>query len=273
MPTKKNSKLSPRGEAGKAQNSKPQLKTKKITKKVIKVKKAPLKISKLENKIPVSKSTKVGSLTASVFDTKGKVAGSVNLPTEIFGAKVNNPLMSQAVRVYLANQRLGTVKTKDRGEVHGSTRKIWQQKGTGRARHGSRKAPLFVHGGIAFGPKPKDPSLNLSKKMKTKALFSALSSKLKDKEIKIVKGLETIAPKTKIMCEILKNLEVSDKKILLVMPKLKELKNIYRASRNIEGVEILSANTLNAYRVLDNKLILLMKDAIDTIKNTFIKKE
>ena len=194
------------------------------------------------------------------------------LPSEIFGAKINDSLMSQAVRVYLANQRQGTVKTKDRGEVNKTTKKIYQQKGTGRARHGSKRAPIFVGGGLAFGPRPRDFSLNLSKKMKTLALFSALSSKLKDNEIKIVKGLETVIPKTKIMAGVLKSLGIEDKRILLVMPKAgKESESVYRASRNIEGVEILSANTLNAYRVLDNKLVLLMKDSIDVIKDTFMK--
>lgn len=216
---------------------------------------------------------KATSLNASVFDTKGKVVGSLSLPAEIFGAKINDSLMSQAVRVYLANQRQGTVKTKDRGEVDRTSKKVWQQKGTGRARHGSRRAPIFVGGGVVFGPRPRDFSLSLSKKMKTLALFSALSSKLKDRELKIVRGLETITPKTKIMAVILKNLGIQDdNKVLLVMPKVgAESQSVYRASRNIEGVQILSANTLNAYRVLDNKLILMMRDSVDVIKNTFMK--
>lgn len=215
---------------------------------------------------------KRASLSASVFDIKGKIVGHVGLPAEIFNAKINDSLMSQAVRVYLANQRQGTVKTKDRGEVNKTTKKIWQQKGTGRARHGSKRAPIFVGGGLAFGPRPRDLSLNLSKKMKTLALFSALSSKLKDNEIKIVKGLEALEPKTKIMVGILKNLGIQDdKRVLLIMPKPGESQNVYRASRNIEGIEILTANTINAYKILDNKLVLLMKDAVGVIQNTFVK--
>ncbi len=231
--------------------------------------KVQVKTKKLAKKVAVKKS----GLSVSVFDIKGKIVGHVGLPAEIFGVKINDSLMSQAVRVYLANQRLGTVKTKDRGEVNATTKKIWQQKGTGRARHGSKRAPLFVGGGLAFGPRPRDFSLNLSKKMKTLALFSALSSKLKDSEIKIIKGLESITPKTKIMSGILERLGIQDdKRILLVMPKVgPESQNVYRASRNIEGVQILSANTLNAYRVLDNKLVLLMKDSIGVIKDTFMK--
>lgn len=213
------------------------------------------------------------SLRAEVYDTNGKVVEKINLPKEIFGAKINKPLLSQAVRVYLANQRLGTAKTKDRGEVHGSTRKIWQQKGTGRARHGSKRAPIFVHGGIAFGPRPRDYSLNLSKKMKTAALFSALSSRLKDQKIKIVDGLEKITPKTKIMTGALKNLGLSDnQKILLIISSSKDsLQNIQRAARNIEGIEIANSSNLNAYRILDNKSILLMKTAIDAMESNFLK--
>jgi len=231
------------------------------------------KIAVSASNAAAAKPARAGSLKASVFDIKGKIAGHIQLPSEIFGAKINDSLMSQAVRVYLANQRQGTVKTKDRGEVNATTKKIWQQKGTGRARHGSKRAPIFVGGGLAFGPKPRDLSLSISKKMKTLALFSALSSKLKDQELKIVKGLETIAPKTKLMAQVLENLGIkNDKRVLLVMPKAgKESENVYRASRNIEGINILTANTLNAYKVLDNKLVLLMKDSIDVIKDTFVK--
>jgi len=228
---------------------------------------------KVETRIVVVKTTKEKKLSVSVFDTKGKAASSISLPAEIFNAKINDSLMSQAVRVYLANQRQGTVKTKSRGEVNRTTKKIYQQKGTGRARHGSRRAPIYVGGGLAFGPKPRDLSLNLSKKMKTLALFSALSSKLKDNEIKIIRGLESIEPKTKIMAEVLRNLGIDDdREILLVIPKAgNESQSVYRASRNIEGIDILTANTLNAYSVLDNKLVLLMKDSINVIKDTFVK--
>lgn len=249
------------------------LKVKKPAAKKVVVKKTPEVVKKTKVKAKISVSTKTGSLNASIYDIKGKVAGHMELPVEIFGVKVNSPLISQAVRVYLANQRQGTAKTKDRGEVDRTGKKIWQQKGTGRARHGSRRAPIFVGGGRVFGPRPRDFSLHLSKKMKTRALFSALSSKLKDSEIKIIKGLETISPKTKIMAEILKNLEIDGKKILLVMPKVDSTtQNVYRAGRNIEGIQILTANTINTFRTLDNNLILLMKDSIDVLKDTFLKR-
>lgn len=252
-----------------------QAKSQKLAKKIVAKKlvaKKSVKTIKVEAKLPISKPSKAG-LTASVFDTEGKVAGHVDLPPEIFNAKINNLLVSQAVRVYLANQRQGTVKTKDRGEVNKTTRKVWQQKGTGRARHGSRRAPIFVGGGVVFGPRPRNFSLSLSKKMKTLALFSAFSSKLKDQELKIVKGLNLIEPKTKIMSGVLKKLGVEDnKRVLLVTPKPDlNLQNVYRAGRNIQNVEISNANMLNAYKVLDNKMIILMKDAIGVLKDTFLK--
>ena len=261
------------------QKSKVQAKTKKSVKKVT-VKKVTvkpitksLKTTKIEAKVTVAKPAKTIGLNVPVLDIKGKVSGHIDLPSEIFGAKINNSLMSQAIRVYLANQRQGTSKTQDRGEVDRTTKKVWQQKGTGRARHGSRRAPIFVGGGRVFGPTPRDLSLNISKKMKTLALFSALSSKLKDNQIKIIKDLETILPKTKLMAQVLKDLEINGvSRVLLVIPKSgKESENVYRAGRNIRGMEILSANSLNAYKVLDNTLVLLMKDSIDSIKNTFIK--
>src|SRR3989344_7875158 len=141
---------------------------------------------------PVVAKSLAKGLKADVFDLSGKVTTTVTLPEYLFGAKVNRPLMAQAVRVYLANQRAGTQSTKTRGEVDGSTRKIYRQKGTGRARHGGIRAPIFVGGGIAHGPKPHDFSRELPQKMRRAALFSALSGKLKDGEVKIMKNLDKI---------------------------------------------------------------------------------
>ncbi len=215
-------------------------------------------------------------LTMDFFDMKGKVEEKVHLPKEIFGAKINNQLMAQAVRVYLANQRMGTASTKTRGEVSGSTRKIWAQKHTGRARHGSRKAPIFVGGGIVFGPTHRDFSLKLSKKMKRLALFSSLTSKFKNGEIKGITGFEKIDPKTKLMALALKNLGISDKdkKVLLITPSSeKDFENVYRASRNIKNINILNASMLNAYEVLNNKLIVLMKESLGIIEDRFLEKQ
>lgn len=251
---------------------------KKITVKKTVVKKAAVKpvakkAEKIEAKIVAS--PRGTGLNASVYDLQGKNAGHIQLPEEIFGAKINNTLMSQAVRVYLANQRLGTAKIKDRSEVDRTTKKIYRQKGTGNARHGSRRAPIYVGGGKVFGPTPRDFSLSLSKKMKRLALFSALSSKFKDNEIKIIKGLEAIEAKTKKAVEVLKNLQIKkSSKILLVLPKTgKELENVNRATRNITGVEVLAASSLNVFKVLDNSTVLIMKESIDNLKNIFLSKK
>lgn len=218
-------------------------------------------------KAPVIKST--GGVKVEVYDVKGKVVENMNLPKEIFGVDINNPLMAQAVRVYLQNQRRGTSRTKSRGEVSISTRKIYRQKGTGRARHGAASAPIFVGGGIAHGPKPRDFSLSLPKKMRKAALFSALSSKIKDGEIKALSGLEKIEPRTKKMAEVIKAMKLTGK-ILLVIPDSKQ-ENVVRAGRNIQDVRVMSANLINTYEVLNNKQIIFMKDSIESLRTTYFK--
>ncbi len=218
----------------------------------------------------------VGGLNVDCYGISGKVLNKVNLPKEIFGAKVNDRLMAQAVRVYLANKRKGTASTKTRGEVDLTTKKAWKQKGTGRARHGAKSAPIWVGGGVAFGPKPRDFSLKITKKMKKAALFSALTMKLKDAEIKFIEGLSKVEPKTKEMTKIIKNLDLENKnkKILLIIPEFKnKFENVYKAARNIKGVNILSANMLNTYDTLNNKILLFEKNAIETLEKTFLKKE
>lgn len=210
-----------------------------------------------------SSGTKRGPLIVDVYDIKGKVVDTISLPKEIFGAKINNQLMAQAVRVYLANQRRGTVSTKTRGEVKGSTRKIYKQKGTGRARMGSIRSPIRVHGGLAHGPKPRDYSLKFPQKMKRASLISALSGKLKAGEIKVVKGLEIISPKTKVMASVIQNLGLNAKKNKILLVLSQKLDNIKRAAGNIEGVDISLVNQLNTYEVLRNKTILFTRQTIE----------
>lgn len=217
-----------------------------------------------------SKKLKARGLLVDVFDMKGKVVGKASLPKEIFQVKVNEKIMAQAVRVYLANQHQGTASTKTRGEVKGSTRKLYRQKGTGRARAGSLRSPLRVGGGIIFGPKPRDFGLHISKKMKRTALFSALSSKLQDKAIHIIEGLESIEPKTKQMAQVLKsNTMPAERSILLVLPK--DLANVKQAARNIKDLEVTEARLLTTHTILVNNKMLLMKDAIDTIGKIWSK--
>ncbi|OGH10994.1 MAG: 50S ribosomal protein L4 [Candidatus Levybacteria bacterium RIFCSPLOWO2_01_FULL_36_13] len=198
----------------------------------------------------------------------------MSLPKEIFGVEENKSLLAQAVRVYLANQRSGTAKSKSRGEVNISTRKIYRQKGTGRARHGAASAPIFVGGGVAFGPRPHDFSLKLSKNLRRKALFMALSSKLAEGEIKIVSGFEKLEPKTKNMAQAFAKIEKEGKKrnLLLVTPDSTEkYVNVVKAARNIKGVEIMPSSLLNTYQVLKAKELLFMKEAINTLKESAAK--
>ena len=145
-----------------------------------------------------------------------------------------------------------------------SRRKIYRQKGTGRARHGSIRAPIFVKGGVVFGPKPRDFSLKLPKKMKRAAVISALSSKFKDGEIKVYSGLDKIVPKTKIMAKLLKASNALDGRILLITSANSKdgLQNLYKSARNIKDLDILPVNMLNTYVILNNKQILFMKEAV-----------
>lgn len=222
-----------------------------------------------------------------VLATSGKKVGTAMLPKEIFGVKVNEDLIAQAVRVYLANQRKARAKTKRRGEVVGSRRKIWRQKGTGRARHGDRYAPIFVGGGVAHGPTGRENwKLKLSKKMRRKALFSALTSKLKGGEIIVVTGFEKMKPKTKEMVKIIKNLKFKMKKpasrdsggmdklkskISIILPET--LENIIRAGRNISNLKLVQANLLNTYEVLNGGTLIFTKDSIKALKETFLEEK
>ncbi len=222
--------------------------------------------------VPKTAPTTTANLTVSVYGLDGKVSGKVSLPKEIFGETVNKKLLAQAVRVYQANKRQGNANTKTRGEVDGSTRKIYRQKGTGKARHGSLRAPIFVKGGIVHGPRSRDFGLDLPKKMKRKALFSALSGKLMDGEIKVLSGLENITPKTKQFAAVLEKLafEGTNKKLLVVAPD--SFENAKRASRNLTGITNTSALRLNALEVLSSKNLLISKEAITEMETYFLKK-
>lgn len=222
------------------------------------------------------KQIKEDKLITDIYNTHAEIIGKINLPEEIFKAKINPVLMTQAVRVYLANQRLGTHSSKTRAVVSGSTRKIYRQKGTGRARHGDIKAPIFIGGGIAHGPKPKDYSLLLPQRMKKQALFSSLTDKFQEGRIKIISGLETIEPKTKKMVKVLNNLYfASDRKkpqkVLLVLPEKQE--NVFLAGRNLNYLQISQAKLLNTYEVLNNQNLLFTKEAIQILEKNFLKKD
>jgi large subunit ribosomal protein L4 len=210
---------------------------------------------------------------ADLLTISGERAGKLDLPKEIFAAQVNPPLMAQAVRVYLANQRRAQPKTKTRSAVNRTKAKWYRQKGTGRARHGSRAAPIFVGGGVAHGPTgEQNYQLKMAKKMKKAALFSALTSKFKNGDILLVKGLDKVRPKTKRMAEILKKFQISNSKfqILLVLPK--PLKNLILAARNLKNLEIVKAADLNTYHVLANEKLIFLPESIEKLKEVFLKK-
>ena len=197
---------------------------------------------------------------------KEAVTGTVKskLPESLFGGKVNEILLAQSVRVYLANQREGGAKVKTRGEVEGSTRKIYRQKGTGKARHGSIRAPIFVGGGIVFGPVTRDYHLSMSKSMKRKALISALSAKAKDTIVD--EGLDTIELKTKLVVAKLADLGATEK-VLLVVPH--GATTLIKAARNIHSLDVLDAKGLNPYAVLMHKKIVFTKKALEESKAHF----
>lgn len=203
------------------------------------------------------------ALQADVYGVDGKVSGKVSLPKIVFGAKINSILMAQAVNIYLSNQRKAHAKTKTRGEVIGSTRKIYKQKGTGHARHGDIKAPVFVGGGKAHGPNgEQNYKRSFPEKMREVALNSALSSKVKDEKVMILDGAETMEGKTKEIVKIINGFPLKSKKgeILIVLPK--KMEKFSRAVRNIEGVTLTNVKNLNTYQILTSDLIVLTKEAL-----------
>lgn len=214
-------------------------------------------------KEPIKKPIRRASaLSIPVYSLTGRAAGTLALPKEIFGKEVNKQLLAQAVRVYQTNQKVFTASTKTRGEVEGSTAKIFRQKGTGRARHGSIRAPIFVGGGIVFGPKSRKVRLDLPKKMKKAALVSALSDKANDKSIVGLTGIDKVSGKTKEIVKLLEKLKI--KNALIVTEGKND--NIIRAVRNIPGVDVLNADLINAYEILRHEMLLLTKAAVKGLK-------
>ena len=218
-------------------------------------------------KEPIEKPKKSG-LLVEVLDSTGKVSGTLELEKEVFGVKPNKNLIAQAVRVYLANQRLGNAQTKTRAQVRGGGRKPWRQKGTGRARIGSIRAPHWRGGGVTHGPQMRDYSLEFPKKMKKAALISALSSKYSEKNIIVLNKLEFKEAKTKAAALLIKNLELKGK-TTIVTDKIES--NESRAVKNLEGAKLISAVDLNTYEALNNKKLLLTKGAVEKIQERLSK--
>ncbi|NLJ41481.1 MAG: 50S ribosomal protein L4, partial [Clostridiales bacterium] len=191
-----------------------------------------------------------------VFNTEGKAVGEIELDENIFGVKINEALLHQVVRMQLNNKRQGTQSALTRAEVRGGGAKPWRQKGTGRARHGSIRSPIWVKGGVAFAPKPRDYSFKVTRKMRRLALKSALTSKAAGKEILVLDSLELSQPKTKEMVKVLKNLEVQGK-ALVVLPERNE--TLSRAAGNLQEVKLASVNTLNVLDILNYDKFIITK--------------
>ena len=209
-------------------------------------------------------------MKVSVYDQQGKEIGQTLLPKEIFDVKVNPDLLHQVVVSQMANRRQVLAHTKDRGEVSGGGRKPWRQKGTGRARHGSIRSPLWRHGGVTFGPtKARVFKKKINKKMKRKALLMVLSAKAKEKTLIVLDNLKIEKPKTKLVAGILKKLPCQQQSCLIALPGMD--KNMISASRNIARVETRQAKDLNALDLLNFKYLVMPKSAIKIIKETFSK--
>jgi len=205
-----------------------------------------------------------------IFKTDGKSSGKkMDMPKDIFGIEPNDHAIYLSIKAYLANQRLGTHKSKERSEVRGGGKKPWRQKGRGGARAGTNRSPLWVGGGRIFGPRPRDYSQALPKKVKSLARKSAFSYKIKDEQVIVLEDFDFEKPKTKEFVNILEALNVLDKKVLLLTNGKQE--SVYKSGRNIPKVKVLEANKASAYDILNNQILILQKSTVDVISESFGK--
>ncbi|MCD4782405.1 MAG: 50S ribosomal protein L4 [Candidatus Eremiobacteraeota bacterium] len=198
-----------------------------------------------------------------IYNMEGEKQGVISLSEDVFGLPANIPVLSQALIRQLANRRRGTASTKTRGEIRGGGRKPWRQKGTGRARHGSIRSPLWVGGAKAFGPKPRDFSQKMPKKMRRLALKSALSSKVSDKDMIAIDVLEFEAPKTKVFIEMMKNLKLEEKALFIIEQKNRSLE---KSASNIPGVKVITTDSINIHDLFKYKHLVMTKDAIEKVE-------
>ncbi|MDW7667277.1 MAG: 50S ribosomal protein L4 [Bacillota bacterium] len=200
----------------------------------------------------------------ALYKMSGEQAGEIDLNDDVFNIEVNEHVMYEAVKTYMANQRQGNQSAKTRSEVRGGGRKPWRQKGTGRARAGTIRSPLWKGGGVVFAPKQRDYSKKLPKKIKRLAMKSAFSSKVLNDEMVVLEELKLDDIKTKKMIEVLNNLKV-EKKALIVTDD----KNVYYSSRNIKGIKTASINTLNVYDILNYEKFIITKDALKKVEEVY----
>jgi large subunit ribosomal protein L4 len=203
--------------------------------------------------------------TVGLFNKEGQKVDEIQLSDSVFGFEVNTDALHQVVVAQLANKRQGTQSSKTRSEVSGGGIKPWRQKGTGRARQGSIRAPQWIHGGIVFAPKPRDYRVSVPKSMRKVAMKSALSSKVLDNQLVVIDSLEVAVPKTKEMVAVLKAFNAN--KTLIVTAEANE--NVYKSARNIEGVAVLPVNNLNVYEILKYEKFIVTKDAVSKIEEVY----
>ena len=209
-------------------------------------------------------------MEVSVLNINGQETGrKVTLNDAIFGIEPNDHVLYLDVKQYLANHRQGTAKSKERSEHTGSTRKLGRQKGGGGARRGDINSPVLVGGGRVFGPKPRDYRFKLNKKVKILARKSALSYKVKDNNLIVVEDFSLDVPKTKDFINIAKNLKVEDKKTLVVLPNIN--KNVYLSARNVQKAEVMTANAINAYKILNADVLVITESSLQTIDSILNK--
>lgn len=206
-------------------------------------------------------------MKVNIVNTSGAETGkSITLPKAVFGIEPNDHAMYLDVKQHLANKRQGTHKTKDKSEVSYSTRKIKKQKGTGTARAGSIKSGVMVGGGRFHGPRPRDYSFKLNKKLKQLARKSAFTYKAKDKEILVIDSIAMEQARTQDYLNVMVNLNLADKKTLLVLPELN--KNVYLSSRNLPKAKVMIASDVNTYEILNAQNVIIVEDAVKVIENT-----
>ena len=209
-------------------------------------------------------------MEVNVYNIKGEDTGrKITLNESIFGIEPNDHVLYLDVKQYLANQRQGTAKSKERSEIAGSTRKLGRQKGGGGARRGDIKSPVLVGGGRVFGPKPRDYRFKLNKKVKVLARKSALSYKAQENAIIVLEDFTFDAPKTKDFVNITKNLKVDGRKMLLALPEVN--KNVYLSARNLQRTEVMLASNINAYKVLNADVLVLTENSLKTIDGILTK--
>ncbi len=204
---------------------------------------------------------------AKLYDFSGNYKGTVELPATLFDQPVNKGVLYDSVKQYLANQRRGTAKAKTRSEVSYSTKKPWRQKGTGRARAGMRSSPIWRHGGVVFGPHPRDYHYTIPRKVRRRAIASALSDKGRGEGVFVVEGIALEAPKTKPFAGFLRAAGLGGKRVLFVTDSWND--TVFRSMRNIPGVEMTLGRNLNAYGILRAEILLFTKEGLSSLEGVF----